>query len=78
MLLLTMLVESKAPSNLHGHTDNSSLCSSRDGLSLLSSALLKRLLDTHTGVDVCCKYGLHSTNNINIGSVQSAKKIFSH
>ena len=69
-----MLVESKAPSNLHGHTNNSSLRSSRDGLSLLSSELLKRLLDTHTGVDMCYKYGLYSTNNINIRSVQSAKK----
>ena len=76
MLLLTMLVESKAPSNLHVHANNSSLRSSRDSLSLLSSAVLKRLSDTFTGVDMCYKYGLYSTNNVNIGSVQSAKKYF--
>ena len=75
MLLLMMLVESRAPSNLHGHADNFSLRSSPDGLSLLSS-LLKRLLDTLTGVDMCHKYGLYSINKVNIGSVQSAKKYF--
>ena len=74
MLLLTMLVESKAPSNLHGHADNSS----QDDLSLISSQL-KRQLDTSTEIDMCHRsMACIVLIKVNIGSMQSAKKIFSH